>query len=179
MKTLTKTQKTIIESIVKEFEQFNVPTSGADTNDLIAFINNAVDEKKRFVDEIKITNKAYDKANQSQVLEYVNQMNGVLNIFGYDCELLEPSRSGFGRDYALYFQVKITWSGHKKDNGLLEYTDIFFYANNVIEENTPYLADASIRIYKKYLREDKIDSLDDLLKYVADLIIKKRKSLIK
>lgn len=179
MKSLTKTQQEIVNSIVKEFETFNAPINESDPNDLIAFINNALEEKQGFIDEIKITNKAYDKANENQVLEYVNQMNGVLNVFGYDCELLEPSRSGFSRDYALYFQVKITWIGHKKDNGLVEYTDIFFYANHVIEENTPYLADASIRIYKKYLREDKIDSLDDLLKYVADLIINKKKSLIK
>jgi len=178
MKTLTKTQKTIIESIVKEFEQFNAPINESDPNDWIEFIINSVDEKRRFIDEIRITNESYDKANASQVLEYINQMNAILNVFGYNCELYHVGNLS-GLKFAEYFEVKITWNGHKSDGGYVETTDVFFYPNQVLKENTWYLANASLKIYKKYRGEGMIDSLEGLLKYVAEMIINKRKSLIK
>ena len=150
MKTLTKTQKTIIDSIVKEFEQFNAPIVESDPNDLIAFINNALNDKKRFIDEVKITNKAYDKANESQVMEYINQMNSILNAFGYYCELYYAKEESTGRGYKEYFKVRITWSGHKNDLRFDEHSEIFFTPNQARKENTYYLADASITISKKF-----------------------------
>lgn len=179
MKTLTKTQQAIINSIVKEFESFNAPINESDPNDLIAFINNAINEKQRFIDEIRITNEAYDRANDSQVIEYIDQMNSILDVFGYNCKLYYAKEESRGRGYKAYFQVRITWNGHKNDRVYDEYSDVFFYPNEVCKENTWHLADASIRIYKKYMKNEMIDSLDELLKYVAEMIIVKRKSLIK
>lgn len=179
MKTLTKTQQEIVNSIVKEFETFNAPINDADPNDLIAFINNALNEKQRFVDEVKITNKAYDTANESQVMEYVNEMNAILNVFGYYCELEKPSRSVTGITFAQYFKVRITWTGHLSHIGYAMTTDVFFHSNISYKENTPYLLNSSLNIHKKYSREDKIDSFEGLMKYVAEMIIEKQKSLIK
>jgi hypothetical protein len=164
---------------VKEFETFNAPINESDPNDLIAFINNAINEKQRFIDETKITNEAYDRANESQVLEYINQMNGILNAFGYYCELYYAKEESYGRGYKEYFKVRITWSGHKSDRGYDEQSDLFFYPNQGRKENTYYLADSNITIYKKYGRDEMIESLEGLLKYVAEMIINKRKSLIK
>jgi hypothetical protein len=179
MKSLTKTQQEIVNSIVKEFETFNAPINDADPNDLLAFINNAINEKQRFIDEIKITNEAYDRANESQVIEYIDQMNSILNSFGYYCELYYAKEESNGRGYKEYFQVRITWSGHKNDRYFDEHSEIFFFSNAVLKENTWHLANASLKIYKKYRGDEIIESLDGLLKYVAEMIIVKRKSLIK
>jgi hypothetical protein len=179
MKSLTKTQQEIVNSIVKEFETFNAPINESDPNDLIAFINNALGEKQRFVNEVKITNEAYDKANESQVVEYVNEMNAILNVFGYYCELEKPNRSRTGITFAQYFKVKITWVGCLSHTGYVMTTDVFFHSNIAHKENTPYLLNSSLGIYKKYSGEEKIHSFESLLKYVAELIIEKQKSLIK
>jgi hypothetical protein len=179
MKTLTKTQQEIVNSIVNEFETFNAPINDADPNDLISFINNALNEKQRFVDEVKITNKAYDIANESQVMEYVNEMNAILDAFGYYCELEKPSRSVTGITFAQYFKVKITWTGHRTHIGYVVTSDVFFHPNISLKEGTTYLFNSSLNIYKKYCGEGKIDSFDGLMKYVAEMIIEKQKSLIK
>ena len=181
MKSLTKTQQEIVNSIVKEFETFNAPIKGSDPNDLIAFINNALNEKQRFIDEIKITNNAYDKANENQVLEYVNQMNAILNVFGYDCEIEYIARSSDkNRDYAEYFKVQIIWRGHFDDRYNDEqYTNIYFHVCECWKESTWHLLNSSLKICKDYTSKNTLDSLDELLKYVAEMIIEKQKSLIK
>jgi hypothetical protein len=182
MKSLTKTQQEIVNSIVKEFEKFNTPTKESNPNDLIAFINNALNEKQGFIDEIKITNKAYDKANENKVLEYVNQMNAILNVFGYECEIKYIARSrGNGRDYAEYFKVRIIWRGHFDDRYTSDeqYTDVYFHVYECWKESTWHLLNSSLKICKDYTSKNTLDSLDDLLKYVAEMIIAKQKSLIK
>lgn len=181
MKNLTTTQQEIINSIISEFELLNKPyhSDAGDYYDLLEYIDSAINEKERFLQEIKITNRAYEDANKEQVLQIVDKMNGILNRFGYNCEFHYASDSG-GHGISEYFTIRINWVGHLSDHKNTETTSIFFYSNKANKDRLWYLKDSSLTISKKYNdNQSKLNSVDELLKYVADLIIEKKKSLIK
>jgi hypothetical protein len=180
MKNLTQTQQQIVNSIIDEFESFNAPISESKHNDLIAYINGAIDEKQKFADEIKLTDMAYDKANVEKVTEYINQLNALLNQFGYQCDFEYESRLN-NKGFAEYFTAKIIWNGHSVPGHSywVEKTSIFFYANQHLNDGIWYLKDSSIIIQIDHDRTNRMNSLDELLQCVATMIIKKKKSKIK
>jgi hypothetical protein len=180
MKNLTQTQQQIVNSIIDEFESLNTPISESKHNDLIAYINGAIDEKQRFADEIKLTNEAYHKANVEKVTEYINQMNALLNQFGYQCDFDYESILN-GRGFAEYFTAKITWNGHSVPGHSywVEKTSIFFYSNQHLNDGIWYLKDSSFLFQLDHNRTDRVNSFDELQKQLANMIITKKKSKIK
>lgn len=178
MKNLTDNQQEIINSIISEFESLNKPyhSDAGDYYDLLEYIDSAINEKERFLQEIKITNRAYEDANKQQVLQIVEKLNGLLNRFGYNCEFHYASNFR-GLGISEYFAIRINWVGHLSDH---KNTDVYFYSNLANKDGLWYLKDSSLTISKKYSdNQSKLDSVDELLKYVAELIIEKKKSLIK
>ena len=179
MKNLTQTQQQIVNSIIDEFESFNTPISESKHNDLIAYINGAIDDKQRFADEIKLTNKAYDKANVEKVTEYINQMNALLNMFGYQCDFVFGSSEN-SKGYVETFAARITWNGHfVEGHNWIDKTPIYFYGKEFHKDNIWYLTDSSLRIQIGHDRTTTMNSLDELLQKVAEMIITKKKSKIK
>jgi hypothetical protein len=177
MNTLTNTQQNIVDSIIAEFNQINTPPTTA-SDDLVAFIKNQVDEKHRFRQETLLTNEAYDQANTEKVEHIISQMNAILKPFSYYCHLYYAC-NGHGYGFTEYFQVQIKWDGHMSEHRNVLTTDIFLHSKVATNDRIEYLVDSSLHIYKKYYKQDKIFSTDSLLKYVAELIIEKQKSLIK
>lgn len=180
MKTnLTENQQAIIDSVIAEFNKFNEPSSSSETNDLIEYINQQINAKEKFLREIRISNKLYDKANESQVNDIIEKLNALLNNFGYECKLDYVSNGIQGFDFAQHFEVKIYWNGHLDDYRNTDKTGIYFYSNKSHKEGIYYLEDSTIEIHKTCCKRNKIESVDELLKHVAQLIIAKKKSLIK
>lgn len=175
MNTLTNTQQNIVDSIIAEFNQLNTPPTTA-SDDLVAFIKNQVDEKHRFRQETLLTNEAYDQANTEKVEHIISQMNAILEPFGYYCFSDYVKR---GNGFTEFVQVRIKWDGHMSEHRNVLTTDIYLHSNVGRNDGIEYLVDSSLHIYKNYYKQDKIFSTDSLLKYVAELIIEKQKSLIK
>jgi hypothetical protein len=176
---LTQTQQTIIDSVIAEFNMLNAPATSPNTDDLIAFINGQIDSQQKFLNEIRITNKLYDEANHSQVDDIVNKLSVLLKNFGYGVELHYASKGIQCHDFVKYFEVKIYWHGHKFYDGNAAYTSLYFYSNVQTKCNISYLKDSTIQIHKTSCKSNMIESVDELMKHVANMIIEKKKSLIK
>jgi len=181
MKNLTRQQKELVDGIISEFESINKKCSATECDDLIAMIDGAIDEKQRFMDEIRVSNKAYDEANRIQVLDYISKMNALLNRYGYDCVLRYEARSsGNNRNYAEYYQVRINWHGHFSDGyrDFVEYTEIFFNTREALNHNLWHIKEVGVNITLGY-REKTFITFEELMNHVAQLIIKHKQSLIK
>jgi hypothetical protein len=180
MKNLTRQQKELVDGIISEFESINKKCSVTECDDLIAMIDGAIDEKERFRNEIRVSNKSYDDANRIQVLDYICKMNALLNRYGYDCELKYESRTGTDRNYAEYYQVKINWHGHSRNghSHIVDYTEIYFNTRDALNHNLWHIKEVGVNITLGY-REKTFITFEELMNHVAQLIIKHKQSLIK
>jgi hypothetical protein len=177
MKNLTKQQRQLVDGIINEFESINKKCSVTECDDLIAMIDGAIDEKQRFMDEIRVSNKAYDQANRIQVLDYISKMNALLNRYGYDCELNYEKRS---RGYAEYFEVMINWHGHYVDghSDWTQTTSIYFFSIEGVKHDTWHLKDVGFKITESFGKAT-LMTFEKLMSKVAEDIIKRKQSLIK
>jgi hypothetical protein len=168
---LTDTQKVILDFISLEFKKLNTATDNLRDDSLFSYIEEELGKKAKLVEEKRITNAAYDKANENQVLDIVEKMNKLLNRFGYSCELGLYKGGRDIRGMVEYFKVEIDFGGNTKD--------IFFHACVACEDGVSFLKSPKLDIYKEYPKRDYIESVDSMLKYVADLIIYHKKQNIK
>lgn len=177
MKNLTRQQKELVDGIISEFESINKKCSVTECDDLIAMIDGAIDEKQRFMNEIMVSNKAYDEANRIQVLDYISKMNALLNRYGYDCVLEYEKR---WKGYAEYYEVRINWHGHYEYGypDRIKNTGIYFYSIRGVKHDVWHLKDVGLNITYSY--EDKYHiTFEKLMSSVAEYIIHHKKSLIK
>lgn len=179
MKNLTQKQQEIMLNLEQQFSEINKYQSIEDTNDLFKYINAQIDVKKKFIDDITITNAVYDEAIESQVRSICDSVDNLLTEYGYKITINPPIRNGCGVTYCREYTAEISWYGHKTDTNRTETKTIYFKANIGNIHNVPYLVDSSVRIFDGYKDEDRVKSVDDLMKSIANMIIAKKKSLIK
>jgi hypothetical protein len=178
MKTnLTKSQQQIIDSLTSEFGKINNCATRFKTDSLVEYINEEVDKRKRHIEIVKARNPIYNEINKKQVDVIIKTLNKLLKKFGFDCAYVTDKYSPrWASDFDTCFVVNIFWFGFDA-----EPKSIYFHPNfrDNNHDGLHYLIDTTLRISltrgeEKFVQ--KISSLDDLLKYVADCIIKLKKS---
>ena len=167
MKNLTENQQEIINLITNEFVLIN-EKKATQTDDIFAYIDSAINEKKLYAEEMKQRNALYE----SVIVEKCNDIEyRILNIverYGYGVENYHTSKS-----YNLIHYTKL-----QIHFGNDVYQSLYLYTKIEDKEDIDSYANTDIRIYQGYRREGEIRD-SELEKFVADLIIKQLKKQIK
>jgi hypothetical protein len=168
MKNLTENQQEIIDLIINEFELIN-EQKATETDDIFAYIDSAVNEKKLYAEEMKQRNELYE----SVIMEKINathiRINNIVSRYGGECEIYSVSKSEGVICYS-HFIIRIQTD---------KIADLYLYTNQYRKENILSYTDVDIKIYKKYRGEGDVINDANLEKYIADLVIRKLKSQIK
>lgn len=168
MKNLTENQKEIIDAIITEFELIN-EQKATETNNIFAYIDSAVNEKKLYAEEMKQRNELYESIIVEKFDAIKDRIFNIVHRYGFRLERL-------GTAHTLY--------------DLIRYTDFKFW----LGDDTYY----AIRIHTNVSSKENIESYDntdviirdgfdervqiqdaDLEKYIADIIIRHLKREIK
>ena len=168
MKNLTENQQEIIDLITNEFVLIN-EKKATESDDIFAYIDSAVNEKKLYAEEVKQRNELYE----SVIMEKINathiRINNIVSRYGGECEIYSVRKSEGVIDYS-HFIIRIQTD---------KIADLYLYTYQYRKENILSYTNVDIKIYKEYRGEG--DGINDanLEKYIADLVIKKLKSQIK
>lgn len=175
MKNLTQKQQEIISQIEKEFSLANKQqVNGCD--DIFAFIDSAVNEKKQYAEECKRNNAILEKAIKCNAEGIVERINDVLERYGFEC-IVDYIYKWKG-ELVEYYKLKIIFNGFNDDYRRVKYKELFLYTKMGGNDGIIGYKDSSIRICENY-RSDSVIADNDLEKYIASLIIEKLKSKIK
>lgn len=168
MKNLTENQQEIIDLITNEFVLIN-EKKATESDDIFAYIDSAVNEKKLYAEEVKQRNELYE----SVIMEKINathiRINNIVSRYGGECEIYSVSKNEGVIDYS-NFIIRI-----QTDN----IAELYLYTNKDRKEWLLSYTDVDIKIYPRYREEGHLIKDADLDKYIADLIINKLKSQIK
>jgi len=168
MKNLTENQQEIIDLITNEFVLIN-EKKATESDDIFAYIDSAVNEKKLYAEEMKQRNEAYRNVLNEKVDSFVDNISHIVNRYGYTCEIHETSETS--GDVAQYFLVKILG-----EFGSIQW--FYLYTNIETKDGIHSYANTDFTIYKRHQRDDLIKDCD-IDKFVANVIINQLKSKIK
>lgn len=167
MKNLTENQQEIIDLIINEFELIN-EQKATETNDIFAYIDSAVNQKKLYAEEMKHRNEAYLNVLNEKVDATIERISNIVNRYGYTCDLHETHEESGIVEYFLLrvcgFGEAIKW--------------FYLHTNRENKDGIRSYSNTDIRIYQTFQCTDGISDCN-LDKCVADVLIKKLKSEIK
>jgi hypothetical protein len=168
MKNLTETQQEIIDLITNEFVLIN-EQKATESNDIFAYIDSAVNQKKLYAEEVKQRNALYE----SVIMEKINathiRINNIVSRYGGECEIYSVSKNEGVIDYS-NFIIRIQTD---------KIAELYLYTNKDRKEWLLSYTNVDIKIYPRYMKEGHLIKDADLDKHIADLIINKLKSQIK
>jgi hypothetical protein len=167
MKNLTENQQEIIDLITNEFVLIN-EKKATETDDIFAYIDSSVNEKKLYAEEMKQRNTLYENVIVEKCNDIEYRILNIVERYGYGVENYHTSKSC---NLIHYTELRIYFGNDK-------YQSLYLYTKIEDKENIDSYANTDIRIYQGYRREGEIQDAN-LEKFVADLIIKQLKNQIK
>jgi hypothetical protein len=178
MENLTEAQKNIINSLENEFARINAIDNNCES-DILKFIDNAVDDKKKLRLEMEALTKVNLERFVQEKDEIVAYLKPIAEKYGFDF-YVEEGRSGDGLSSLEKFYLKIVCPNHlkKETNGSvfpirIESRILIFYD---YIDNVKCIKDLNIRYAKNY--DSFFSSKEELLKYFVDEVIKALKTKV-
>jgi hypothetical protein len=166
MKNLTENQQEIIDLIINEFQLIN-EQKATENDDIFAYIDSAVNEKKLYAEEMKHRNEAYRNVIDEKVDATIERISNIVNRYGFTCDM-DSTREDDG--IVEYFLLRICGGGEA-----IKY--FYLYTNRERREGITSYADTDVKIYLSFQRMDGVKDCD-LDKCVADALIRRLKSQI-
>lgn len=167
MKNLTENQQEIIDLITNEFVLIN-KKKATETDDIFAYIDSAVNQKKLYAEEMKQRNVLYESVINEKVDATIERISNIVNRYGYTCDISDTSESD---GIIEYFLLKICGGGEA-----IKW--FYLYTKRERKEDILSYTNTDIEIYQRFQRTDGISDCN-LEKCVANAIIRKLKSQIK
>lgn len=170
MNNLTENQKSIVNQLVDEFTKLNNKDIVSD-DPLVNYINKEIDAKRKFLDEVEITNEFYYKSALEKIQVAFKRVESLVSKFGY-AVVLKPSNKGFVfREKTYPYTFQISFYGNDERLLRLIYFVKLNYGSNFGVECllSDYCQFANFN-YQHYA--DHTYTIDDYLRSFADYIIK-------
>jgi hypothetical protein len=167
MKNLTENQQEIIDLITNEFVLIN-KKKATETDDIFAYIDSAVNQKKLYAEEMKQRNVLYESVINEKVDATIDRISHIVNRYGYTCDIDDTSESD---GIIEYFLLKIC-----RGRDAIKW--FYLYTSRERKEDILSYKNTDIEIYQRFQRTDGISDCN-LEKCVANTLISKLKAQIK
>ena len=168
MKNLTENQQEIIDLITNEFVLIN-EKKATESDDIFAYIDSAVNEKKLYAEEMKQRNALYESVIVEKCDAIEDRIFNIVHRYGYRLENYYTAHTH--QDLIRYTELKI-WLDTNT------YKSLYLYPNVDSKENIESYVNTDVQVYEEYSMQKKIQD-SNLEKFVADLIIETLKREIK
>ena len=168
MKNLTENQQEIIDLITNEFVLIN-EKKATETDDIFAYINSAVNEKKLYAEEMKQRNASYESVIVEKCDAIEDRIFNIVHEYGFRLENYYTSQTMCG--LIRYTELKI-WLDTDT------YKSIYLYTNYDSVEDIKSYTNTDVLICEGYDVKGQVKD-DNLEKFIADIVIYQLKKQIK
>ncbi len=175
MKNLTENQQEIIDLITSEFVLIN-EKKATETDDIFAYIDSAVNEKKLYAEEMKQRNAIYEKVIYEKMNSIVDRIDNIVNKYGGVCKFKWESDGIYNINeirVQKYTEFVICFNG-REEARFNFFTDISREMDIKAYDNT----NLGI-IYYDLLNNSRILKDEELDKHIANIVINRLKREIK
>lgn len=172
MNNLTNTQQELVNQLINEFTRIN--KTDEPTDDIFAYIDGAVDSKRKLREELNALNNVREQTIIGHAERIEATLQPILNKYGYyiDYKCIQES------DRLLrYILITLYWDIDKEfsDGRRLE-TTLYIQPNTKTNDGIQYYADAEFKVEDRYYGAQYTwTDMESLKKYVADQIIMRLK----
>jgi hypothetical protein len=168
MKNLTENQQEIIDLIINEFQLIN-EQKATEHDDIFAYIDSAVNQKKLYAEEMKQRNALYESVIVEKCDAIEERIFNIVHRYGFRLENYYTNETMCG--LIRYTELKIHLDADTRKS-------LYLYTNLSNEENIESYTNTDVMICDGYESSTQIKDAN-LEKYIADLIIRKLKREIK
>jgi hypothetical protein len=168
MKNLTENQQEIIDLITNEFVLIN-EKKATESDDIFAYIDSAVNQKKLYAEEMKQRNALYESVIVEKCDDIEDRIFNIVHRYGYRLEHYYTAHTLY--DLIRYTEFKIWFENNT-------YHAIKIRTNVSVKENIESYDNTDVMIRDGFDDNKQIQDAN-LEKYIADLIIKVLKREIK
>jgi hypothetical protein len=167
MKNLTENQQEIIDLITNEFVLIN-EKKATESDDIFAYIDSAVNEKKLYAEEMKKRNELYESVIVEKFDAIEDRIFNIVHRYGFRLEHFYTAHTM--QDLIRYTEFKLWFAS--------DYHAIKIRTNVSVKENIESYDNTDVLIRDGFDDNKHIQDAD-LEKYIADIIIKLLKREIK
>lgn len=172
MNNLTNTQQELVNQLINEFTRIN--KADEPTDDIFAYIDGAVDSKRKLREELNALNNVREQTIIGHADRIEATLQPILNKYGYDIdyECIQPSDS-----LLQYILIKLYWGVNSQySDGRRWETKLYINTNKKTQDGIQYYADADFKVYETSCSNYPTwTDMESLKKYVADQIIMRLK----
>jgi len=169
MKNLTENQQEIIDLIINEFELIN-EQKATESDDIFAYIDSAVNEKKLYAEEMKQRNALYESVIIEKCDAIEERIFNIVHRYGFRVQNSYTNRT-IVDDLITYIELRIWFASDSHQS-------IKIRTNLSSKENIESYSNTDVTICDGYDARIHIQDAN-LEKYIADLVIRKLKREIK
>lgn len=172
MNNLTNTQQELVNQLINEFTRIN--KTDEPTDDIFAYIDGAVDSKRKLREELNALNKVREQTIIGHAERIKATLQPILNKYGYDIRYkCVKNIEGFLE----YIEITLCWE--KTEDGKRRYiTDLYIMTEIGTKDNIKYYKDADFGVCDRMNGYVRWVDMESLKKYVADKIVEHLKQKV-